>query len=275
MQKIAYIVNFYYFCGLKWCDMRKILSLIVIACACVCVYAQEAIKRPDLQTADGDIFDPTRKEVKAEDYTFSVEYRFEIGYAQNYQWSRKENFMDMFFHGGRVGATFDFMLPKHFSMQTGLLIDLTFGKRDEHWRSLDAPSVQEEFLTHRILQSYLTIPVRVYYNIPLWKQLNMFFFTGPQLGIGLTEHDFVKPHLSAKAESWLQANGYETEEDDRLSKEVSRVNIQWGVGGGLEWDKYRLQAGYQFGLNNMVRKKVVSDQHMWQWGWFVTFCYRF
>ena len=253
--------------------MRKKLTLMIIACACACVYAQEPVKRPDLQTSDGDIFDPTRKEVKVEDYAFRMEYRFEIGYEQNYQWSRNSNFMDMFFHGGRVGATFDFMLPKHFSIQTGLLLDVAYGNREAHWRSLDAPTVQDEYLKHRILQMDMTIPVRMYYNIPLWKKLNMFFFTGPQLGIGLTEHDFLQPHLSDKATAWLKDMGYQTEEYDRLNNEVSRFYVQWGVGGGLEWDRYRLQAGYQFGLNNMVRKKVVDDQHMWQWGWFVTFCY--
>ncbi len=254
--------------------MRKIVLLLCVACIFVCTFAQEPIRRPDLQTSDGEIFDPTRKEVKQDDYAFSMEYRIEIGYAQNYQWSRNENFMDMYFHGGRIGATFDFMLPMHFSLQTGLLIDLTYGQRQEHWRSMDAPSVQEEYVQHRILQSYLTIPVRAYYNIGLWKQLNMFFFTGPQIAVGLTEHDFLKPHISSKVETWLQDKGYKTEEYDRLNNEVSRFNIQWAVGGGFEWDRYRLQAGYQFGLNNMVRKKVIDNQHMWQWGWFVTFSYK-
>lgn len=275
MQKIVYIAIFYYFCGLKRCNMRKFVSFLIIVCACACVYAQEAIKTPDLQTADGEIFDPTRKEVKADDYTFGMEYRLEIGYVQNWQWSRKENFMDMYLHGGRIGATFDFMLPKHFSLQTGLLIDIAYGTRQDKWRSLDAPSVQEEYIEHRILQSYLTVPVLAYYNIPLWKMLHMFFFTGPQLSIGLTEHDFLKPHISSKVETWLQDKGFKTEEYDRLNYEVSRANIQWTIGGGFEWDKYRLQAGYEFGLNNMVRKKVIANQHMWQWGWYVTFCYRF
>lgn len=274
MQKIVYIGKKYYFCSLKRCNMRKILSILIIACACISVYAQEPIKGPDLQTSDGVIFDPTRKKVKVDDYTFSMEYRVEIGYAQNWQWSRKENFMDMYFHGGRIGATFDFMLPKHFSLQTGLLIDITYGQRDDHWRSMDAPSVQVEYLHHRILQSYATIPVRAYYNIGLWKKLNMFFFTGPQLAIGFTEHDFLVPHVSEKVNVWLQDEGYKTSEYDRLNYEIRRVNIQWTIGGGFEWDKFRLQAGYEFGLNNMVRKKVVANQHMWQWGWFVTFCYR-
>ena len=275
MQKIVYIVKKYYFCRLKWYDMKKILSLILLAGACACVYAQEATRHPDLQTADGDIFDPTRKEAKvAEEYVFGMEYRFEVGYTQNWQWSKPENFPDTYFHGGRIGATFDFMLPIHFSIQTGLLFDLAYGTNTQHWRSVDAPSVQEEYLKHRILQLDMIIPVRVYYNIPLWKKLNMFFFTGPQLGIGLTEHDFVQAHLSEKATKWLENQGMKTSEYDRLNNEVSRANIQWGVGGGFEWDKFRLQAGYQFGLNNMVRKKVIDDQHMWQWGWFVTFCYR-
>ena len=103
----------------------------------------------------------------------------------------------------------------------------------------------------------------------------MFFCTGPQFVIGLTEHDYLKPHLSDKATAWLDKQGVMTSEYDRLNNEVGRFNIQWSIGGGFEWDKYRLQAGYEFGLNNMVRKKVIANQHMWQWGWYVTFCYRF
>ena len=255
--------------------MKKLgIILLFLALSTGFILADDNNK-PAYQIADNTFFDPTRKEQTKEAYDFRVDYRLEVGYVQHWQRTRRISYPDMYLHGIRLGATFSFALPMRFDLQTGLLYTLVYGRNDQHWRSIDAPSVQTEYIRHRVLEHNLTIPVRVYYNIPLWKQLNMFFFTGPQLGIGLTEHDFVKPHLSAKAESWLQANGYETEEYDRLSKEVSRVNIQWGVGGGLEWDKYRLQAGYQFGLNNMVRKKVVSDQHMWQWGWFVTFCYRF
>ena len=258
--------------------MGKKLSLIILllACACVCVYAQEVSKHPDLATADGDIFDPTRKEKKeGEAYVFGMGYRMELGYIQNWQWSRGENFGDLYLHGGRLGATFDFLLPIRFSMQTGLLFDIAYGRNTQHWRSLDAPSVQEEYIRHQILQVNMTIPVRVYYTVPLWKKLNMFFCTGPQFVIGMTEHDYLQPHLSEKARVWLENQGVMTSEYDRLKNEVGRFAIQWSIGGGFEWDKYRLQAGYAFGLNNMVRKKVIDNQHMWQWGWYVTFCYRF
>ncbi len=255
--------------------MKKLLYTLIILCTCAGAYAQNTNTQPDLQTTDSRFFDPTKKDTKQNDYTFGVDYRFELGYIQNYQNSLRKNYPDMFLHGGRIGATFDFLLPIRFSLQTGLLIDIAYGVNNQHWRSQDAPSVQVEYLRHKILEAELTVPVRVYYNIPLWKKLNMFFFTGPQISIGLTEYDFMQEHLSDGTMEWLQSQGIHTNPYDRLAeKELHRFNIQWGLGGGFEWDKYRLQAGYQFGLNNMVRNKVITNQHMWQWGWFVTFCYK-
>ena len=118
-------------------------------------------------------------------------------------------------------------------------------------------------------------PVRVYYTIPLWKQLNLFFFTGPQLHVGLAQNDYLETHLSAGAQQWLEQQGVAVTPYDRMADEIVRANIQWGVGGGLEWDRYRLQSGYDFGLNNLVKRPQIPNQYMAEWGWFVTFCYRF
>ena len=82
-------------------------------------------------------------------------------------------------------------------------------------------------------------------------------------------------HLSEGAKTWLQAQGIPTEPYDRFTNELVRANIQLGLGGGLEWQRYRLQSGYDFGLNNLVRNKQTSDQHMAEWGWYVSFSYRF
>ena len=53
-----------------------------------------------------------------------------------------------------------------------------------------------------------------------------------------------------------------------------RTNVQFGVGGGIEWDRYRLQSGYDFGLNNLMRTPIVVDQKLHEWGWLVTFSYK-
>jgi len=255
--------------------MKKSTLLIVLLTLAIFCIAQDKSKQPDLQTTDSEFFDPTRKEKKDNDYQFAVNYRFEVGYIQNEQRSLRANYPNMFLHGARLGAMFDFQLPIRFTMQTGVLLDAAYGINTQHWRSQDAPSVQVEYLKHRILEANVTIPVRVYYTIPLWKKLSLHFFTGPQLGIGLAQYDFMEEHLSDATEEWLELMGMPTDSYDRFSeKELWRLNVQWALGGGLEWDMYRLYAGYQFGLNNRVRHKVVEKQHMWEWGWFVSFSYR-
>jgi len=242
--------------------------------AWTCVYADDA-KKPSFQIADNTFFDPTAKQVEAEEYHFGMEYRLEVGYVQHNQRTRDLTYPDMYLHGARIGVTFTFLLPIHFSMQTGLLYTIAYGKDRQHWRSMDAQSVQEEYITHRVLEHNLTVPVRVFYTVPLWKKLNLFFFTGPQLHIGLSEYDYMQTHLSEGVTKWLGERKIPTEPYDRFSEELCRANIQWGLGGGLEWDCFRLQAGYDFGLNNLVQKKRSANQYMAEWGWFVSFCYRF
>jgi len=254
--------------------MKRIIYLcLFLALSAGVMWAEEPVK-PAYQIADHTFFDPTKKK-EAEKYKFGMEYRIEAGYVQHWQKVRKISYPDMYMHGGRIGATFTFKLPLQFGLQTGLLYTIVYGKNEQHWRSLDAPSVQKEYITHRVLEHNLTIPVRAYYTIPLWKKLNLFFYTGPQLHIGLAEQDYMETHLSDGAKTWVESQGVKTEPYDRMADEIIRANVQWGIGGGLEWDCYRLQSGYDFGLNNLIKHKQISGQHMSEWGWFVSFSYRF
>lgn len=255
--------------------MRRIAYIGICLCLGASALWAQDLNKPALQIADNSFFDPTKKEVKEERYEFGVEYRLEAGYVQHWQRTRSISFPDMYLHGVRLGATFTFKLPLHFGIQTGVLYTLVYGRNDQHWRSMDAPSVQTEYIRHRVLEHNLTVPVRMYYTIPLWKQLNLFFYTGPQLHIGLAENDYMQPHLSEGTKNWLANQGIPTEPYDRMADELVRANIQWGLGGGLEWDCYRLQSGYDFGLNNLVRHPQLKGQYMSEWGWFITFSYRF
>ena len=253
---------------------RLIIVLLLALAVGAGIVRADDVRRPDMQIADHTFFDPTRKNQPEESYQFGMEYRIEAGYVQHWQRTRELSYPDMYLHGARIGATFTFKLPIHFGLQTGLLYTVAYGRNKQHWRSVDAPSVQEEYITHRVVEHNLTVPLRVYYTIPLWRELNLFFFGGPQLHIGLAQNDYMQKHLSETAEQWLVNKGIATEPYDRMSDELLRANIQIGVGGGLEWDRYRLQAGYDFGLNNMVRQKTIEGRYMSEWGWFVSFSYR-
>ena len=254
--------------------MKK--SYILILCGClfgfVNSFAQDAprMKQPDLQTTE--FFDPTKEKEQAP-YQFSTDWRLEAGYVQ---WDERNLDTTSFYqHGLRLGATIDFNLPHNFSVQTGALATLTYGINDQHCRSMDMENVQVEALNHNIVQLQLTIPARVYYKVTLWKELRLFFFAGPQLQIGLTNYDIINNKTSQEVTEWLQANNIRTTNYERyMEKELYRTNIQFGLGGGLEWDRYRLQSGYDFGLNNILRTSILPNQKAYEWGWMCTFAYK-
>ena len=270
--------------------MKKRIFCIIIFAAImsVCGLAQE--KRsimPELQTSESIFFDPTANS-KADAYKFSTPWRLEVGYAQLNH--RTQDTSALYLHGVRLGATVDFVLPYHFSIQTGALATLTFGKNAHKWPSTfaipdengnymtgdnDYENTQNNFLQNDIVQLQLTIPVRAYYNITLWRKLRMFFFAGPQLQIGLTNYYRVQKNLSPTANQWLAKQGVKTTDYDQyLEKQLYRTNIQFGLGGGFEWDRYRLQAGYDFGLNNILRSNKSLHHKMNEWGWMCTFSYQ-
>lgn len=264
-------------------DMRKISIILFCCLATLVCHAQFApgASRPvvsaDSTVAQRTWFDPTRApEKEKEVYQFGVDYRIEVGYAQNQQRSLTGNMMNPFLHGVRVAGLVDFKLPLHFYIQTGLGYTLGYGRIDQHWSSIDLSTQQVEYVRHNITEHLINIPVRAYYVQPLWKELRLLFFAGPELEIGLAQTDRLKNHLSGDAAAWLTEQGVLLTNHDRYQTgELSRANIQMGVGGGLEWNRYRVVAGYDFGLNNLVRTPLVSKQHVWEWGWQVSFSYRF
>ena len=115
-------------------------------------YADD-VRKPDLQIADNTFFDPTQKKAEESAYHFGMEYRIEAGYVQHEQRTHELSYPQLFLHGARIGATFTFLLPLHFSMHTGLLYTLTYGTNEQHWRSMSIQSVQEEIVTHKVLST--------------------------------------------------------------------------------------------------------------------------
>lgn len=258
-------------------SFRFAVIVFLVVLVSIELIAQESeIKRPDLQTTDSIFFGTTEK--KKDDYKFGVEYRIQAGYLQNNQHSKQDSVSQLYLHGVRLGVTFDFLLPYRFSVQTGLLYSIAYGSSVQYWPGMDAEDIyaHDNYISHRMLQHRLVIPARVYYNIKLWKKLNLFFYTGPQVQIGLSENDYLVTHITDKTKEQLQLIGARTEPYERYgSKELFRTNIQMGLGGGLEWDAYRIEAGYDFGLNNIIRNQVIPNQQLSEWGWFVSFSYKF
>ena len=243
--------------------MKRIFITICICALGVCSYADD-VRKPDYLLADNSFFDPTKKKAE-ETYHFGMEYRLELAYVQKDQRSNG-TYPGMFMHGARLGGTFTFLLPIHFGLQTGLFYTFTYGQHAQHWHSM-AEETQVEYIQHRVTQHQLTIPLRVYYTVPLWRKLNLFFYTGPQVHIGLAAKDRLTTYLMPATRAWLEQQGVPTEPYDRMESEQSRANVQWGIGAGIEWDRYRFQGGYDFGLNNLIKNTTDTYRFMSEWEW--------
>lgn len=256
---------------------RKSLSIILLCSSLIFGSAYSfAQERTILESSleQRDFFDPTKKEVKTENYSFGLAWHLEGGYAQDHQRMTSDTISALYLHGARIGGQLELFLPKNFSLNIGLLYSVLYGISEQHYHSALSGEVQTEYVKNHIVEHALTIPVRAYYNISLWKKLSMHFYTGPQLMIGLAQTDYVKPNLSTATEQWLKGQGkHLTTYDKYVSRELYRTNIMYGLGGGFTWDVYRIEAGYDFGLNNLIRTPIYSKDRMSEWQWHVSFVY--
>ncbi len=235
-------------------------------CATMSITAQEARDNIDFLLND------TKKPFERY-YTNDWSFRLEAGYAQDWQNSKNNTFRDMYTHGANIGLTVDYNLPYNLSLQSGVLYSITAGRSEQHWGTI-AERPQIEIINHDILKHQLIIPIRLTYTQPLWKRLALYFYTGPEMQIGLAQQDNINTEsISATTLAWVQEKGVPTTPYDRYTEnELRRFNIRYGLGGGLQWDCYRLQSGYSFGLNDLTKS---PDSQMWEWGWFVSFAYQF
>lgn len=229
------------------------------------LFAQEAKDEINFAAEDA-----AREKEQLMSYKFSVSYRLEAGYVQDWQHSKDNSYPNTYFNGGRLGVTFDFNLPLDFTIQTGILYSLTYGSNDQHWRNVSTEDTYRQWLHHDILRHHLVVPVRATYTQKLWRKLGMYFYGGPQMQIGIAYSDYITDHLNDATRAWVQSVGVNTVSYDRYSeKQLNRFNIQLGLGIGLQWDNYRLQGGYDFGVNDLVK----GSFHSWDWGWNVCFSY--
>lgn len=245
---------------------RLLFTLSILAISQLFSFAQEAKNEID--------FLKEEKNNSQYIYNFSVTYRIQIGYLQQWQHSTTNSYPKTHLYGPELGITFDFNLPYNFSLQTGLMYGLTYGTNTQHWKNISQETSEQQYIKHKLLNHQLSIPILTTYNIKLWRELSMILYTGPELSVGISQNDYLETNLNDATKNWLQLNNVKTEKYELYKeKQLYRTNIQYNLGGGLQWDKYRLVGGYKFGLNNLVKQNNITEQQMWNWTINVTFSY--
>lgn len=155
--------------------------------------------------------------------------------------------------GGKIGLTANFDLKQNFSLLTGGLYTLAYAYELQK----DFPKTQATYTT---FGHFLDVPIHVQYAIPFSKTVKMFAYAGPTLNIGLAQSQNVRSTIVD-----VPSGTY-----DLFDNSLSRFNLQASVGGGIQWKKFQIKSGYDFGLLNINR---LSNGNVYQSGWYASFVY--
>lgn len=191
-------------------------------------------------------------------------YRIQLGYNNPVRLGN--NFSRTFFNGIQLGGTAEYDLKNDFSLLTGVLYNFVYSDKLQKYPS--STSVKYVSYGH-----FLDIPLHVTYTYPFSKTLKAFGYAGPNINIGLFQNMNITSTLTYAPSSpyYVLPRSFNVYGSDPVYQ-LNRVNLQVGLGGGIQWKKYQLKAGYDFGINNLNK---LDTGNMNQNGWHVTIGYSF
>jgi len=188
-------------------------------------------------------------------------YRLEVGYNNPIRYGT--NISSTTFNGIKLGGTVEFDLKNNFSLLTGALYNIIYSDKLQMYPNKDS-------VTYRTMGHYLDIPIRLTYTYPITKDLKAFGFAGPNINIGLFQQQNTYSTLTDELNI---IDGITPGKMDLFSGSIiNRLNLQVGIGGGIQWKKYQLKAGYDFGINKLNR---TGTGNQYQSGWYVSVAYEF
>lgn len=179
--------------------------------------------------------------------------RLEVGYINPSQYGK--NFSTTYFNGISVGLTTELKLKNNLSLLTGVLYNLVYSDKLQEYPS-------STYANNISYGHYLNVPVHLLYTYPLTKDLKLFGFTGLTVNYGL----LLKQNTVSTYNNSVYGitSGY----TDLYQSNLNRLDLKIGVGGGIQFKKYQLKAGYNWGVLNINK---LDTGILNQKGWFITF----
>lgn len=188
-------------------------------------------------------------------------YRLELGYNNPVRFGAGVS--STYFNGIKLGGTAEFDLKNNFSLLTGALYNIVYSNKLQMYPSLDS-------VNYKTFGHFIDIPVRLTYTYPINKNLKAFGFAGPNLNIGLFQNQQTSSTLTNELNIFNNVTPGKV--DLYGNSIINRLNLQIGLGGGVQWKKYQIKAGYDFGISNLNAK---STGVLNQSSWYVSLAYQF
>lgn len=221
--------------------MKRILSISLIILSLSISYALNA------QTKK--VAKKTKAPISLDSLVFKkLTNRLEIGYNNPARYGTGVS--RTYFNGIKVGLTTELPLQNDFSLLTGILYNLVYSDKLQKYPN----STQVNSLSYG---HFLSVPVMATYNFPVTKDLKFIGFAGPTLNVGLFQARNSISTVSSITTAYT---------DLYKSSVLNRLDLQVGVGAGVQFRKYQLKAGYDYGLLNVNK----LSGNLYQKGWYVS-----
>ena len=149
-------------------------------------------------------------------------------------------------NGFQVGPVAESSIIKNFDFQYGAIYQ---------YLNYEGPGVISG--TNTYTGHFLDIPMRLKADFPVNREIRLFAFAGPNLSFGLAEKT-VNVTTFGSSEITTIYNRYETDADDDGVYDISRFNLQMGVGGGVQYENIQLKVGYDWGINDLNKREDVG-----------------
>lgn len=179
----------------------------------------------------------------------SMKYHYKITNGSNtYAQDTTLSFGGGFF----VGGSYNYALSDNIGISGGLYFSYNTRTETDSQTALGVTTDTKDVVT----MMDLNIPILANYKLDLGGDLSVFAFVGPNIQYGLSAND--KSEVTVSGSPIAALNGTTTHEDNLYVKEdgdgdawtLNRFDIGVMVGLGLQYQNFRLEAGYNMGLLN-------------------------
>lgn len=162
-------------------------------------------------------------------------------------------------YGIKAGLVYETTFIKGFGLQMG--INYTIGAKAGKWETASNSTIHQTKKDYVYQQ--IEIPIDWQYKFEIAKETYLVLYTGPtiQYGISFNQKNFDKNInvLSGDiATTSVTTNRYRVSQDKDDKLDYGRLNITWGLGAGLQYQRYFLRAGYDFGIYNPYKDRFYN-----------------
>lgn len=192
--------------------------------------------------------------VSAQTYPF----RFGVKAGLNLSTAEVDDAADSKFRAGyNVGVTVDYLLPRNFMIQSGLLFTAKGSKQEKLNGSDWIPSSPD--MTHTFNQLYLEIPVYAAYKIGVSRDMGIVVGAGPYVAYGLGGKTKQKFHNTTSSDSEYKwdtfGDGiYDDDRDHLRGETLNRFDFGGNIKVDLEYYKYVWGVGVSSSIINIRNK---------------------